>query len=508
MEVKKSRIKICSLLLLGIATFLTPLSLSADDDLDDIELLDLDLDLNALEKAEKENTRALINPITAAHLGFFFEEIKLNEPLWTTTKPEKGRDILYLMPSKITSIEYGGGSCNLFFNMTPKMHLTGGNLLNIDQVDPVKLAEQLNIVAAANPAFAAFARDPKQAGSLLPFIKKITIQERKIGPYFQAGLAHKAFMLQFHTSLQLAERNFWLNKHDLEEVRALNQIIFGDNQQYDESNLYRIRVGLGDTRVKLGLNALNAKKIQTDVGLECIIPTSRSTKKLLPEADVDHQLRDDATLFSTAVNSLLNVRDYLLTPEIGNGGHFGLGFYLEGKVNLFHNLAELITRVSFDKFFEADEQRLMLQKRTTTFNDLAGAVNDLEAQERVIAFAKQHLLPLPYRVSIEPGGIFNGIMIVHIPYKKWSFRYGYDFYFQQAERFKQIYASPQVLPLLNSELAHVGTIIQHKISSETTYRIKNFNNINLDIGFGGDTTISAHNIGKDWTFYLKFASEF
>lgn len=491
------------LLLCGsIATSLTAADHNDFGDMD-LDLLDLDLDID-LDQRPPEGSRAPINVAFAQGVGILAQEVQVNEPLWLSTKPEKGRDILYLMPSKITAIEYGGGSCNFFFNITPKMYLTGGNLLNIDQVDP----SQLSVLLAGN--LGGVTTNPEQIGSLLPFIKKITIQERKIGQFFQTGFTKNAFTLQFHTSLQLGERNFWLNRQDLEEVKALNQLIFGDNQSYDESNLYRIRVGMGDTRVKVGLNALNAKKIQTDVGLECIIPTSRSSKKTIPEPIDDAQLNDDTTIFTHAVNSLLNVRDYLLTPEIGNGGHFGLGFYLESKIDLFKNLAELITRVSFDKFFEADEQRLMLQKKTLTPPELVNTPlgDDAEAQRRVVIFAKEYLIPQPYRVSIEPGGIFNGIMILHIPYKKWDFRYGYDFYFQQAERFKQIHAPSNMIQLLDSSKARVGTVIQHKISSETTYRIKNFNNINLDIGFGGDTTISAHNIGKDWTFYLKLASAF
>ncbi len=504
MKLKKLFTHLCAIALAGTIslTFTPAHGMDGDDGMPDLEELDLDPDL-LIDRPLPEGSRALIGPGEAGQIGVLLQLIGLKEPLWISTKPEKGRDILYLMPSKITSIEYGGGSCNLFFNMTSKMNLTGSNLLNIDQIN--------HKIIGALPDLPASIKNKDQIGSLLPFAKKITIQERKLGSYFQAGYAKGAFLLQFHTSLQLGERNFYLNQHDLAEIQALNTLVFGEDQSYDESNLYRIRVGMGDTRVKLGLNALNSKILQTDVGMECIIPTSRSSRKFLSAFD-DTQLADDTVFFNTAINSLLNVRDYLLTPEIGNGGHFGLGFYMESKFNLFKNLAELVTRVSFDKFFEADEQRLMVQKQSgitalslENFNPLA---TPAEAQAAVIKFAKEYLIPLPYRVSTEPGGIFNGMMILNIPYKKWNFRYGYDFYFQQAEQFKHVYADQAVQPLLRTELARVGTMTQHKISSETTYRIKNFNNINLDIGFGGDTTIAAQNIGKDWTVYLKFASEF
>jgi hypothetical protein len=506
MKVKLSVLKIFALALFSATVLVLPARcMDGDGDMPEIEELDLDPSLFEA-RPTPEGSRAPIDAGAAGMLGGFFTDINLKDPLWITTKPEKGRDILYLMPSKITSIEYGGGSCNLFFNMTSKMYLTGSNLLNIDQIDSQLLGALLGLIPLP-----AGIQNPNQIGLLLPFTKKITIQERKFGPYFQTGFVHGAFILQCHTSLQVGVRNFWLNKRDQEEIRQLNELIFGESQQFDDSNLYRVRVGLGDTRVKLGLNALNSKLLQTDVGMECILPTSRSSRKTLPEVDVDSSLNDDTTIFKAAFDSLFNIRDYLLTPEIGNGGHFGLGFYLESKFNLFNGLAELITRASFDKFFESEEQRLMLQKKSVTAADLVAipvGATPAEALALVTKFAKQYLIPLPYKVDIEPGGIFNGIMILNIPYKKWNFRYGYDFYYQQAEQFKKVYADADTLPLLSVERARVGSIIQHKISSETTYRIKKFNNINLDLGFGGDTTISAHNIGKDWTMYVKIASEF
>lgn len=476
---------------------------SSEDDFDFFGMDDLDLDIDLMEQENAFDSRAPINSNTANGLGIFFQLINLNNPIWTSTRGEKGRDVLYLMPSKITAIEYGGGSCNLFFNMTPKMHLTGGSLLSFDQIN----ADSLGVALAHQPPFQGM-QNSNQVGVLLPFIKRITVQERKAGTYFQTGFVHKAFIVQFHSSLQVAERNFWINRRDLDELRIVNKLIFGENQQYDESNLYKINAGMGDTRVKMGVNALNTKNFQTDIGLECIIPTSRASQKSLRETNIDNELTDDEAVFQIAVDGLMNIRDYLLTPVLGNGGHSGLGFYLEGKANIFSNLAELITRVSVDKFFEAEEQRIMLHKKKTQIDDLLNTPNDATAQKNVINFVKEYLLPLPYTVNVEPGAIFNAVALLHIPYKKWDFRYGYDFYFQQAERFNYIQTNPDTLQLLNTDLARVGTVIQHKISSETTYRIKNFNNINLDIGFGGDTTISAHNIGKDWTLYFKFASEF
>lgn len=332
-------------------------SMDGDDGMPDLEELDLDVEELLLPPEAPHGSRAIINPAQLNIISHFFDGINLTEPLWASTKPEKGRDILYLMPSKITAIEYGGLSCNLFFNMTSKMHLTGSNLLNIDQINKELLPALIGPLGIANIA------NINQSKALLPFTKKIIIQERKIGTFFQTGFVKGAFILQVHTSLQIGIRNFWLNKKDQEEIKQLNKLLFGESQQFDESNLYRIRAGLGDTRIKVGLNALNSTNLQTDVGLECILPTSKSSKKSLVAIDSNKILGDDESTLKTSINALFNVRDYLLSPEIGNGGHTGLGFYLESKYNLFNGLAEIISRVSFDKFFTANEQRLMLEKK-------------------------------------------------------------------------------------------------------------------------------------------------
>ncbi len=500
------------LLRLSTLLFLTlsapPCTVHADDDdpFDFNEEIPLDFDLP--QKKLPHHHRALLNFNQVQEFSILLEQLKLQNPLWTSTKPEKGRDILYLMPSKITAIEYGGGSCNLFFNMTPKMHLTGNNLLNVDQLNLTGIA--LNLLGRIPGV-----KNPELLGGLLPLVKKITLQERKVGSYFQAGLARGPFILQFHSSLQIGERNFWLNKKDLEEVKELNNFIFGDSKEFDQNNLYRIHSGLGDTRVKIGLNTINSRRIQTDAGLECIIPTSRASRKKLAEVNLDAELGDDITLVKTLSDSLFNIRDYLLFSEIGNSGHFGLGFYIESKIDLFKGLGELISRVSFDKFFESNEQRLLLRKQHMSFDEFinaanaaAGAFDDAMARAAGITFGKQYLLPGVYTLGIEPGGIFNTTFMLSIPYKKFHFRYGYDFYFQQAERFKKLYSDNLSMEDLNTDLAMLKQVVQHKMFSETTYRIKNFNNIELDIGLGADTTIFAHNIGKDWSIYLKFASSF
>ena len=109
MKLKKLFTHLCAIALAGTIslTFTPAHGMDGDDGMPDLEELDLDPDL-LIDKPSLEGSRALIGPIDAIGIGTLLRRIGLKEPLWISTKPEKGRDILYLMPSKITSIEYGG----------------------------------------------------------------------------------------------------------------------------------------------------------------------------------------------------------------------------------------------------------------------------------------------------------------------------------------------------------------------------------------------------------------
>jgi len=419
-------------------------------------------------------------------------------PLWTTTKPPKGRNILYLIPHKITAIEYGGLDLNLFFNMTNKMDVTFGNLFALDS----KFKKIIDFILSKI--------SPHAASSLMPLLRKVSIQERKVGGLLQAGFIYKFFNVQLHTSFQLSERNFWLTKKDQTKIQEIFESKAPPSRggggssslssfQFNTNELYRMKYGLGDTRAKIGLNALNTSNVQLDIGFEGIIPTAE--KQILPE--VDHQHPPTKDEFTTwLIDNLKPIRDNLINPQLGNNGHWGFGFFIESKITLFHNAFNLWNRFSVDSFFKGIEHRLMLFKKTIAQDDLTSDPEDISR------FLKENVFPQPFKVTIKPGNIFNFVSSMNINIsRRWMWGIGYDLFIQQNETIKKIHDKDVEPYALRVEAAQVKRATQHKVFTETNYVIKN-NDWNLILGIGGDTTFSSKNIGHDWTVYLRIGAYF
>jgi len=426
-------------------------------------------------------------------------QLLIKEPLWQNTRAPRGRDMLYHLPHKLTALEYGGVSVNLFFNMTNRMNVSAKSLLDLSNSIEQEAAELL---------LGTFICDLVECGtttvseltSLLPLFENLTIQEYRSGIYFQGGVAHGPLSLQFHTTFQVAARNFWLNARDQASIKnVLNRIFPGE--ELDESEFYRIRVGLGDTRLKLGLNTVNGEYVKIDVGTEAIFPTSLLSSKIRfdrhSQIDLDF---DPETLSNSGIDLLRKMRTFLIDPRLGNGGHFGFGLYLESKIGLFRNLIQLWLRASYDKLFPARESRLIM------FKQQKKDPRDYSFEERN-QFLEQFVFPSSFDCEICPGGIFNLVASFNLETKKWLYALGYDLYMQHSENIQQIFNTTISMADLRITDAQAPSSIQHKIFTEFTRR-KKYLDTELDIGLGGDVTVYSEGIGYDWTVYLKIAGSF
>ena len=421
---------------------------------------------------------------------------QITEPLWKNTRPPAGRDILYLLPHKITAVEYGGGAINMFFNMTDDMRVTTQDLLNLEQKTFKELIEQI--------------LTPETESQLIPLFQKMITQERKFGYLIQAGFLFNRFTFQCNTSLQLAERNFWLSVHDRKEIKRLVQEIWDGMAFFKEKEMYKIRVGMGDTRLKLGMNTINMTSFQSDVGIEAIVPTSklsytphiqRSNMSAFDKSDNDIPNEE----FQKTLTSILKaVRDNAVNPRLGNG-HWGLGCYYEGQVGLFHELARLWTRISYDYLLEGNEDRLIKFKQTMKPSDMTGTT---PTNDKIKQYFREYVAPAAASCTIHPGGVLNFIMATTIDVTKfWRYSLGYDFYTQQQERIKSVHDDVVNVAALQIDDAETLQIRQHKIFTEIMYHVAQKYK-DWGFGFGGDVTIKSKNIGDDWTLYFKGAVTF
>ncbi len=477
-------------------------SLRADDSLDEVfdgfeENLG-EISLDELQKFQNDNAingMSLKMPLTAGQLAFGL--VKIQEPLWKNTRAPAGRDILYLLPYKLTAVEYGGISVKLFYNMTPQMPVTAGDLLNISP----NLIENFGLIPGSI--------SPQEAHQLMPLFLNMTLQERKAGFLIQSGFIKGPFTIQLHTSIGLGERNFWLNNRDADQIKAVFEAKFGSSE-FNEKEFYIIRYGMGDTRLKVGLNTINMTSFQNDLGFEVIIPTSAIGYTPKINIGIAQTEFEGEKLQASAVNTLRGVRDYLINPRLGIG-HFALGCYMESKVNIFHDMAQLWTRLSYDVLFPGIEDRLFLFKQTISLGELGKIPitgNTPEEQAIVSQFVRENIFPSSLKSNVTPGGILNFVFAANIDLNKnWRWAFGYDFYAQQDELISKIYNTNTPIQALRVKDAESASVLQHKIFTEVMWH-KKTKHKDFGVGLGGDVTISSKRIGEDWTVYFKVATSF
>lgn len=459
----------------------------------------LDTVIDDINHIEMRQTRVTDEELILAALSL--SDIKV--PLWKSTKAPVGRDILYHIPYKIAAIEYGGLVFNFFFNMTNRMHVSADSLFS-----EITQNVQDVFILLLEPVFG----NSKEISSLMPLFQRYTtIQERKAGGLVQFGFVKGPFTTQVHTSLQISERNFWLSSRERQIVEnVLYQ--YAEGTSFDKHELYRTRYGMGDTRIKFGVNTLNRTDFQLDFGFQGIFPTSRLSDNPKLNADPNKLLDDSSSteaLQEGIVDLLKGIRDYLIDPRLGNG-YWGFGCYLESKIGLFHRLLQLWICASYDKLFPREENRLFMFKRTVTPEDLERAAETHNAsivRPVLQKFIQEYLFPTSFKTGVYPGGIFNFILAVSTDIKKMRFAVGYDYYAQQRESLRKLYNTDISLVDLRVQDTQIDSVEQHKIFAESLY-VKNYKRCDLSFGIGGDAAISSHGIGDDWTVYLKFVASF
>jgi hypothetical protein len=462
------------------------------------ELVMDEIDMDKLNSYDDEHP--FIRAISPENMAIGLYEIK--EPLWKSTTHPAGRDLLYLLPYKISAIEYGGFALNFLFNMTDNLKLTTNDLFSIE--DALNDQSHFYDIVAAYVPTETTADEIKE---LMPLFKKITLQEYRTGMLAQFGITRGPFSFQIHSSLQLAIRNLWLNLRDRAEITEVMRQKFGVGD-FDEREGFCLRFGLGDTRLKMGLNTVNAPSAQIDVGLEAILPTSRfSYSPSIQLGLAKASFTDEEDLKLALSNSLRGVRDYLLDPRLGNG-HFGFGCYIEAKIGLFHDLIQWWNHISYDVLFPDDEDRIFMFRKTLTPENIDPALVPHPSEDLLNRYTRQYVFPSSFKSSVYPGGILNFVTAANADFtKRVRFALGYDFYSQQEERIKSIHNTDIKIQDLRVEDAEVPSVYQHKIFSEIFYHNPKPKS-DFGAGVGGDITVGSRNIGEDWTAYIKIASSF
>ena len=465
--------------------FFSPVSAMDDD------LFDIDAEVAALIDGDEELEQGF--RVTDELIRLSPDEDIAELSFWGKTHGARSRDPLFLVPHRRLMFDKTGLSGHIFFNMSNRLPISPNSVLSIEALDLLSKFSELSTTFGVDEI-----GDFGTLFKTLPYVRKMTAQERRIGMFLSGGLSKKRYSIQIEQPILLGERNYWLE--DKKDRQALQDII-NDLDGVSKSSVYTVVLGLGDTKLRLGYNPVNNDYIKMSVGAEGIIPTSRlfyqkpnNSLETVPGAERNALLTD-----------LLNVgRNILIEPDLGVG-HWGLGLFFELKTQIIPKRVDFWGRFVFDYLFKGDQYRFMPSRQKVSFDALEDLALDTEIPED---FPVNDLFPYMVKTSVTPGHFFNVTTGLDVKlYKNWMLGFGYDFYLQGSEKIIKVRDNTIDESLLVLEDVTDARVLQHRVFGDLSYTHKGKRR-DWMFGVGGDMTFAHEGSNRDWTVHGKIGITF
>ncbi|HEX2977603.1 MAG TPA: hypothetical protein VHO47_00565 [Candidatus Babeliales bacterium] len=419
----------------------------------------------------------------------------------------------------------------LWFNQTPRMaffndafalrdYLAFENKNLIAQIDTLaSLVVNLNI--------------PK----ILSLLGDIEIEDRRAALMCWFQWQKEKWLIQWKTPFAYIERNFQLDQQEkaqLEqevslfqadndipaEMASLNSTQEAEFDSFSRKHLISDKFGLGDSRFTAGYTFVDNDSLWVNAGFLATIPTAFAFSKgvwkgshfpknsdnppfdlaeilLLALGDEIQRAQAQQLTIDFLLGALDKLSANLLDDNIGNGGHVGLGFVYDSKL-------QVTPRFSFDTHAEFEYLLPVMEKRfyinAKNQNDCANDLNFI--QEQLI----QTLYPRVYNTMVFPGVLIKFSTAADIWIAEQStLNLGYDLWWQQKEKLGRIVASTQNQILARKDIATKPSAFQSKLFGAYTYNHPGKCG-DWCISLTADYTFLSAGIGKDYSasFRLEY----
>jgi hypothetical protein len=478
--------KVIKLLLLGmmvICSFAYVNGKEAVDSLGQLCASPEDIDYSFLN----DSTNLL--PPPPPQKGYNTSQIILD--FWQKTAASRTRDPLFLVPTKRFTFDNDGIICYPFFNCSNKLSIDPEAIFNFRVADYIVEWAENNLKG----------HQPQQMldtlTKTLPYVHKMTSQERRMGILLSGGFTLKRFVFQADLPIFWVERNFWLkNAKDRNEFKNIVSQLDG----LGKNNVIKTSAGLGDLKLKCGYKVLDNPRVQMALGVEGIFPTSR-----LFFHQPRHIYDNNAFPQSELIRKFVSIaQDILIKPKTGTG-HWGAGLFGEMKIHLIQDKLDFWGKTSIDFFLNQKERRYTPKYALFQIVGIEEFLSQCSEKYIPKDSLARSLFPDFTNITVNPGNIFNTTVGVDWMFAKgWKLGLGYDFYWQQREKIlkidrnKKYYVSPN-----NAS----SSIVQHKVLGELCYTMKGKKH-DWMFGLGGDVTWASKGTGKDWTLFGKIGFTF
>ena len=413
-----------------------------------------------------------------------------NFPLWNKTGATRSREPLFFIPFRFIR-DKSGAYPYLFFNMSNAINVNPRLLLS-NEVNELLDKFEDGTLGADVQLFLDNVELLKKALRILPFVRRMTIQERRIGGVIEVGIVFDKFFAQLDTSILLSERNFWLR--DKRKRQDLLNLI-SEFDSLGKGQVIKEVFGFGDSRIKVGYNDLLIDKIKFNIGASGILPTSDFFHEH-QKSIISSKAGDSRT---DLINDLMNIPKYIMIdPKLGTS-HYGLGMFLDVKFEIVPKRFDFWCKFTYDHFLKGNEYRIYKSSKSISGVQLFQLSNSNVIPDD---FPLEGLFPQVLRISLYPGDVFDATLGCDLKSGSLKLSSGIDFFVQGAERIKGIKDSNVDKSLFNLIGSESSRIVQNKLFSELSYRRKLFGN-EVNFGGGGDVTVFTKGAGYDWTAFGK-----
>ncbi len=458
-------------------------------------------------------------------------------------------------------------SCGFFYNQTSHVQLTRNNSnvgSYINLADETFLGKVSKIFEEVQ---SSFGDDFTQVDipAILTAVARGKIQWRRTGLLFYGIHQWRNWVSRFYLPFYYMERNFFLGDQELDELEAAlgipidRHVSIFNMDPFVRNYCISDKLGFGDLRISLEKEIFESELYRYIIngGVYTTLPTACAlgngmlgrdfpSPAYLPNINFN-QLFDMATDYfnetdpvkkaeisqksaETMRTIVLDVFDRmaasLLTPQLGNGGHVGVGGFLRTctplSIMFKHPTADRIlasSKIGLEYLFPAYEKRFFITQKdlpgylSRTFDNKETAASDL-------AFIEQELINklflLSRKVCVHPGIIFTWTSKLMYEGVHWGWMLGTDTWLRTRESFSKP-LMPRCCPPVQPA---TDALDIDKNKPFMAYRSSIFGGVRYSPGedhigdarwifsLNGDVALSTAGIGEDFSLFLKIEREF
>lgn len=551
-----------ALVLLFFSFCLTPFLVRSDtrDSFDDlIAFVDNDITINNLiSNSSTQTVRQVTKPDVINLLDELGVPLLLQENFFLRTNNLNTRSLLdypEFIPWRHDRDKHAV-YVDLFFNQMSRMHFNrdSSNICSYLAVSQDSFLSTLaTIIDNAQLILPeGTTLDTDAALRVLQLFQTFTVQQRRFGFMVGGKASFNRWYLNIMAPLYYLERNHYVDEAVSEDIEDLVTDIVKElggetelspaekalaekgKDTFIYNHLICDMFGIGDTRVYLDYPIIKKNKMWTRLGLMATIPTAFSFKKGLlgtslsrainrPKLDLIN-LVEGATApvksvseqsVDFALAALDNFGAMVLEPEMGNGGHFGIGLMFRNRSPLSNFIKmKWARRVTMRSFLTLEYQfpstewrsfRIPVNEALFNARNLNEIDNPLIVNSNfdfIINQLTDRLFPIALRTRVNPGVLFHWSSLTVYEGDMFGFSLGTDTYVRNKEHFSHIDAPDYVKRMIDQTDAKASLSYQAKMFGSLFCKINKPDKF-FTISLFGDTTYMFKGIGSDFSITLN-----